>query len=73
VQYLGEIHNVRKVGHKIMNYVQIEPKELKVMRDKVSRTINALELCWGCQRVCECKQWFINGSARWLCGECLPN
>ena len=50
----------------------LEPAELKRMRDQVSRTVNALELCWGCDRISECEPWLVNQAAPvWLCIECL--
>jgi hypothetical protein len=55
-----------------MDRAAIDTKEWKEMRDTVSRTVNALELCWGCDRVCECEQWVANESVPvWLCIECL--
>ncbi|MBI2815970.1 MAG: hypothetical protein HYX72_03425 [Acidobacteria bacterium] len=55
-----------------MNTTVIEAEELRHMRETVSRTVNLLELCWGCDRVCECEQWVANESVPvWLCIECL--
>ncbi len=54
-----------------MENVQIERAELKQMQDNVSRIINALELCWACQRICVCKQWCLNRAVHWMCSECL--
>jgi hypothetical protein len=56
-----------------MNSLRIEKQELARMRDNVCRKINALELCWYCDRICECEQSFINESFPvWLCGKCSP-
>ena len=49
-----------------------EARELKCMRDTVTRIVNSLELCWGCDRICECEQWVANETVPvWLCIECL--
>jgi len=46
--------------------------ELKQMRENICRSVNSLELCWGCDRICECERWLINESLPvWLCHECL--
>jgi hypothetical protein len=46
--------------------------ELRRMRDSVRRSVNSLELCWSCQRICECEQWLANESVPlWLCTECV--
>ena len=48
--------------------------ELKALRENVSRTVNSLELCWGCERVCPCDQWVVKEEvALWLCKECLAS
>jgi hypothetical protein len=50
-----------------------EHGELKEMRKNIRRTVNSLEVCWSCQRICECKQWLVNkGFPIWLCIECPP-
>lgn len=55
-----------------MDTTLTEAQELRHMREVVSRTVNALELCWGCDRVRECEQWVANESVPvWLCIECL--
>ena len=54
-----------------MEDVQLKRRELKVMQDNIYRSVNALELCWACDRICECKQWIINREIRWICRECL--
>ena len=42
------------------------------MRNHVSRTVNSLELCWGCERICECEEWLINEAVPvWVCIDCL--
>lgn len=46
--------------------------ELKQLRDNICRTVNSLELCWGCERICECEQWLVNEAVPvWLCIHCL--
>ena len=55
-----------------METTVMETEELRHMRETVSRTVNSLELCWGCDRICECEQWVANESVPvWLCIECL--
>ena len=55
-----------------MESVAADRKELKKLRDNVSRMVNSLELCWGCERVCECEQWAVKQDvALWLCRDCL--
>lgn len=54
-----------------MEDVQTKRKELKLMQDNIYRSVNALELCWACDRICECKQWIVNRKVRWICEECL--
>jgi len=45
--------------------------ELNRMRKNIRRIINALELCWSCQKICECEQWLVNEAVPvWLCIEC---
>ena len=47
-------------------------QELKEMQDHVRRVVNSLELCWHCERICECERWAVNQAiAVWLCAECL--
>jgi len=49
----------------------MEARELKGMRDSVNRNVNSLELCWGCDRICECEHWVANDTLRvWLCMDC---
>jgi hypothetical protein len=46
--------------------------ELKEMRDNIHRSVNSLELCSGCDRICECEKWIRNtGLIAWLCFDCL--
>ena len=48
-------------------------EELREMRSNILRSINSLELCWRCQRICECDQWLVNEVALvWICRECRP-
>ena len=47
-------------------------QELREMRDNVCRVVYSLELCWHCERICECERWAVNQAvAVWLCSECL--
>jgi len=49
-----------------------EIEELMQMRGNIRRSVQALELCWSCQRVSECLPSFVDdGAAVWLCGQCL--
>lgn len=49
-----------------------EAEELSNMRDNVRRSVNALELCWACQRIAECEQGVVDdGGPVWLCRECF--
>ncbi len=51
-----------------------EFRELKEMRENIHRSVNSLEICAGCDRICECEQWARDGGAlRWLCFECVSN
>jgi len=47
-------------------------REFHRMKQNVSRCVNSLELCWSCERICECEQWLANEAVPvWLCMECL--
>ncbi len=46
-------------------------QELREMQDHVHRVVNSLELCWHCERICECERWSVQAAAVWLCSECL--
>ena len=47
-------------------------KELARMRENVRRAIQALEVCWRCQRVSECQKYILGNMVLvWLCGGCL--
>ena len=49
-----------------------EFQELIQMRENIRQKVHLLELCWSCQRVCECQQWLVNESVPvWLCPECV--
>ena len=46
--------------------------ELKQLREHIHQSVNSLELCGHCERICECEQWIVDGLAPvWLCIECL--
>lgn len=46
-------------------------RELKEMREHIRRSVDSLELCAGCQRICECEQAKVDESLIWLCIECV--
>lgn len=49
-----------------------EFRELISIRENVRQSVESLELCWSCQRVCECEQWLVNEAVPlWLCGKCV--
>ena len=42
------------------------------MRENVRRAIQALEVCWRCQRVSECQKYVLGNMVLvWLCPNCL--
>lgn len=42
------------------------------MRENIRRAIHALEVCWRCQRVSECRKYVLgNMLLVWLCPRCL--
>ncbi len=46
--------------------------ELKQLQDMVLQSVDSQELCWSCQRICECEQWLVNDTVPlWLCPECF--
>lgn len=48
-----------------------EIEELLEMRENIRRSVEALELCWSCQRISECQQGYVDdGSIVWLCADC---
>ncbi len=48
-----------------------ELKEFKEMTENIRRSVNALELCWSCQRISECEQALLDDAAPvWLCTTC---
>ena len=48
-----------------------EIRELIRMKENVRRSIQALELCWSCERICECEEGTVDDAApAWLCAEC---
>ncbi len=55
-----------------MSNTPVEALELMKIRKNVRRSVESLELCWACQRICECEHRMVeNGPAVWLCQECL--
>lgn len=48
-----------------------EAEELSQMLDNIRRSVDALELCWSCQRICECEPATVDdGPPVWLCSVC---
>ncbi|MBI2819678.1 MAG: hypothetical protein HYX73_06845 [Acidobacteria bacterium] len=48
-----------------------ETEELSHMRDNIRRSVDALELCWSCQRISECEPATVDdGPPVWLCSDC---
>lgn len=49
-----------------------EVRELKEMRENIRHCVDSLEMCWSCQRICECEQQVVDDAAPvWLCWDCL--
>jgi hypothetical protein len=49
-----------------------EFREFISIRVNVHRSVASLELCWSCQRICECKKWFMNAAVPiCLCSDCV--
>ena len=47
-------------------------KEMAQMQENVRRAVQALELCWRCQRVSECQKYVLGNMVLvWLCPGCL--
>ena len=50
----------------------IAGKEVAEMQENVRRAVQALELCWRCQRVSECQKYVLGNMVLvWLCPRCL--
>lgn len=48
-----------------------ELEELEAMRRNVRQSVEALELCWSCQRVSDCDIAVVDDAAPvWLCRDC---
>lgn len=57
-----------------MKSATTDMRDMRSMRENVTRAVNSLELCWGCERVCACEQWVVKQEvALWLCNECLSS
>ncbi len=55
-----------------MRNTPVEALELRKIRRNVRRSVESLELCWACQRICECEHRMVeSGPPVWLCQECL--
>ena len=49
-----------------------EGQEMVQMKENVRRAVDALELCWRCQRVSECQKYVLGNMVLvWLCPGCL--
>jgi len=49
-----------------------EVQEMVAMKENVRRAVEALELCWRCQRVSECQKYVLGNMVLvWLCPGCL--
>ncbi len=47
-------------------------RDWRQMQENIQREIEALELCWVCDKICACQQWLINDAVPvWLCKGCL--
>ena len=52
-----------------LTYTEVE--QLSHMRDNIRRSVDALELCWSCERISECEPATVDdGPPVWLCSEC---
>jgi hypothetical protein len=42
------------------------------MKANVRRSLHSLEMCWGCERICECERGRVDADVEpvWLCCEC---
>jgi hypothetical protein len=48
-----------------------EIEELREMRSNIRRGVNALELCWSCEKLCEGEKVTLDKRVHvWLCQEC---
>jgi hypothetical protein len=48
-----------------------EIEELRRERSHIRSRVNALEVCWSCERICEAVAWKLEGRRRiWLCNRC---
>jgi hypothetical protein len=47
---------------------------LQEMKDNVRRVVEALDVCWRCQNVTECRRHVLGNLVLvWLCGGCLAD
>ena len=54
-----------------MPLTMTETEELSQMRENIRRSVDALEICWSCQRVSECEPATVDdGPPVWLCSDC---
>jgi hypothetical protein len=57
-----------------MQVTAAEVEELSQMRENIRRSVDALELCWSCQRVAECEPATVDdGPPVWLCNACATS
>jgi hypothetical protein len=54
--------------------VLTEIEELRGLRSNIRRGVNALEVCWSCEAVCEGTAWkSAGGRTLWLCRGCYAD
>ena len=54
-----------------MQLTMTEFEELSQMRENIRRSVDALEICWSCQKVSECEPVVVDDSAPvWMCSTC---
>ena len=47
-------------------------KDWVAMRENIRRAVDALDVCWRCQRVSECQKYILGNMVLvWLCQGCL--
>ncbi len=54
-----------------MTYVLAREEFIK-MRNNIRRAVQALDVCWKCQKVSECQKYILGHTVLvWLCNGCL--
>lgn len=50
---------------------EVSIKELTQMRENIRTMVFALEMCWCCEKIAECRQALVDdGALVWLCEAC---